>query len=88
MVHWNVDARRADVWRNITMARPGKREQSFDFVEASLNYRRHRRKASKPVKRARHDPVQHTGKYADRPATIHNSGLFAIVSRSSARASY
>jgi hypothetical protein len=60
----------------ITMARPGKREQSFDFVEASLNYLVDT--GEKPVSQSTAPgttPVQHTGKYADRPATIHNGRL-------------
>ena len=58
------------------MARPGKQEQSFDFVEASLNYLVDT--GEKPVSRSNAPgttPVQHTGKYEDRPATIHDGRL-------------
>jgi hypothetical protein len=60
----------------ITMARPEKQEPSFDFVEASLNYLVDT--GERPVSRSNAPgttPVQHTGKYADRPATIHNGRL-------------
>ncbi len=60
----------------IVMARPGKQEQSFDFVEASLNYLVDT--GDKPVSQSNAPgttPVQHTGKYEERPATIHNGRL-------------
>jgi hypothetical protein len=58
------------------MARPEKQEQSFDFVEASLNYLVDT--GERPVSQSNAPgttPVQHTGKYEERPATIHNGRL-------------
>jgi hypothetical protein len=58
------------------MARPGKREESLDFVESSLSYLVDT--GEKPVSHSNAHgaaPVQHTGKYEDRPAAIHNGRL-------------
>jgi len=55
------------------MARPGKHERSFDFVESSLNYLVDT--GEKPVSYSAAPgatPVQHTGRYEERAVTIHN----------------
>ncbi|TAK05999.1 methyltransferase [bacterium] len=55
------------------MARPGKQEQSSDFVESSLNYLVDT--GEKPVSYSAAPgatPVQHTGRYEERAVTIHN----------------
>ena len=58
------------------MARPGKPEQSFDFVETSLNYLVDT--GDKPVSYSAApgaSPTQHTGRYEERAVTIHNGRL-------------
>lgn len=58
------------------MARPGRHEQSFDFVEASLNYLVDT--GEKPVSYSAEPgstPIQHTGRYEERTVTIHNGRL-------------
>jgi len=60
----------------IKMARLDKQEPALEFVETSLTYLVDTGK--KPVSHSNAPgatPVQHTGKYEDRPATIHNGRL-------------
>ncbi len=55
------------------MARPGRQEQSFDFVETSLNYLVDT--GDKPVSYSAEPgsgPTTHTGRYEERTVTIHN----------------
>ena len=55
------------------MARPGKREESFDSVETSLMYLVDT--GEKPVSHSNAPgttPIQHRGRYEERPVTVHN----------------
>jgi len=58
------------------MARPGKQQESFDFVQASLTYLVDT--GEKPVSHSNAPgtpPLQHTGRYEERTVTIHNGRL-------------